>query len=75
MITVCATKPKLMVAIYKKFLSIRLLKNKVINPLQINNTISTDGNWSLLFNNTANNVGAVDKCNNIIVVIIKFNSN
>lgn len=68
MITVCATNPRQIVAIYKKLRSINDLKNKVINALQTNNIISTDGSLSLLLSNTAINEGIVERCKRIILI-------
>ena len=67
MITVCATKPTQIVAMYKKFFSIRLLKNMVIKAAQRNNTRSTGGSVSLLFNSTAAKVGTVARCMSMIL--------
>jgi hypothetical protein len=61
MITVCATKPKQMVDMYRKFFSIMALKNMVISALQMNKIRSTGGSRSLCPNNTASRVGIAAK--------------
>jgi hypothetical protein len=68
MITVCTTNPKQIVEIYKKFFSIRDLKNIVINALQMNNIRSTGGSLSLCPKRTARRVGIAAKCIRIMVI-------
>jgi len=55
------------VLIYKKFFSIRDLKNIVIKAHQIKIIRSTGGNLSLCPNNTASNVGIAAKWQRIIL--------